>query len=216
MIELSLTLFAALSALIFEDENEDESEEEPVLKNPCSSRLHFISAWHAMLVRGLIPGMKIEALHVGMKVRHPQYGVGTVKAVSETAAEILFDDGERAIAPEPSGLEPAEPQAGLGGLSIPLKQFIEETVDAAVHKLGLEKPDFVAEQLGSRWHNGKLVLYPGDPTLQAKEVPLETFFHKRLSYFKCSPGFLPSYLRQLHHTIKLVRLVGHSVGATDC
>jgi len=123
--------------------------------------------------------MKIESLHIGMKVRHPQYGTGTVKAISETTAEIQFDVGDkRAVAPEPSGLEPAEPQMSAGGLNLPLKQFVEETVAAALDKLGLEKPDAVIEKLGARWHGGKLVLHPSDPTLQAKEVPLETFFHK--------------------------------------
>jgi len=122
--------------------------------------------------------MKIESLHVGMSVRHPQYGLGTVKTISETTADIQFNDGKHTIAPDSAGLEPAEPQAEMSGLSVPLKQFVEQTLDEAVRKLGLEKPGSVVEKLGARWHGGKLVMHPSDPTLQNKEVPLETFFHK--------------------------------------
>src|SRR6516225_4899828 len=120
--------------------------------------------------------MKTESLHVGMKVRHPQYGTGTVKTISETAAEIQFDNGDKhAVAPEPSGLEPAEPQVSTSGLTLPLKQFVEQTVATTLNQLGLEKPDTVIEKLGIRWHGGKLVMHPSDPTLQTKEIPLETF-----------------------------------------
>ncbi|HEU6448855.1 MAG TPA: hypothetical protein VFV23_10510 [Verrucomicrobiae bacterium] len=122
--------------------------------------------------------MKLEALHIGMSVRHPQYGLGTVKSISETTAEIQFNDGRRQIAPEAGGLQPGEPQAAVGGLEMPLKQFVNETVAAAIEKLGLEKPDAVVEKLGVRWHGGKLVLHPADAALQTKEVPLEVFFHK--------------------------------------
>jgi len=113
-----------------------------------------------------------------MSVRHPQYGLGTVKTISEITADILFSEGKRTIEPDAAGLEPAEPQVAVSGLSVPLKQFVEQTLTAAVAKLGLEKPDSVVEQLGLRWHGGKLVMHPADPTLQTKEVPLETFFHK--------------------------------------
>jgi hypothetical protein len=122
--------------------------------------------------------MKIESLHIGMGVRHPQYGLGTVKTISEITAEIQFNDGKRTVEPNAAGLEPAEPQMAASGLEMPLKQFVEQTLAAAVAKLGLEKPDSVVEQLGLRWHGGRLVMHPADTALQAKEVPLEVFFHK--------------------------------------
>jgi hypothetical protein len=122
--------------------------------------------------------MKIDSLHIGMNVRHPQYGLGTVKTISEITADIQFNDGRRTIEPDAAGLEPAEPQVAVSGLNMPLKQFVEQTLAGAVTKLGLEKPDSVVERLGLRWHGGKAVLHPADATLQTKEVPLEVFFHK--------------------------------------
>ncbi len=122
--------------------------------------------------------MKLEALCIGMKVRHPQYGVGTVKTISEATADIQFESGRRTVAPEAAGLEAAEPQVAVSGLDMPLARFISETVAAAVSKLGLEKPESFVEKLAVRWHNGKMVLHPADPALQTKEVPIEVFFHK--------------------------------------
>ena len=122
--------------------------------------------------------MKIDSLHTGMSIRHPQYGLGTVKAISEITADVLFSDGKRTIEPDAAGLEPAEPQVSLSGLSVPMKQFVEQILTVAVAKLGLEKPDSVVEQLGQRWQGGKAVLHPADATLQTKDVPLEVFFHK--------------------------------------
>lgn len=122
--------------------------------------------------------MKIHELTVGLKVKHPQYGVGTVKSISEKSAEIRFDDAQRTIDPDLSGVAPAEPAANLTGLTLPLKQLIETITEATIEKLGYEKPGSVVELLGVRWHRGKMVLHPADPTIQTKEVPLEVFFHK--------------------------------------
>ena len=63
-------------------------------------------------------------------------------------------------------------------MNVPLKRFVEDTLEAAVEKLGLEKPNADTGRLGVRWHNGKVVLHPSNPTLQSKEVPLDVFFHK--------------------------------------
>jgi hypothetical protein len=126
--------------------------------------------------------MKIEALHVGLKVEHPHYGIGVVKTLSGQSADILFDEGLRTVSPEISHLEPAEPMIKVNGEETPLAHFIEEIIEqttrAVVGELGFERPDSVVDQLAERWHEGRMVLHPANPSLQAKEVPLETFFHK--------------------------------------
>jgi hypothetical protein len=122
--------------------------------------------------------MNIESLHIGMKVRHPQYGVGVVRSLTEHTAEIAFDDAPRTIAPSSSELQPAEPTASVTELQVPLASLIRETARATVEALGLEKKDVVVEGLASRWQNGMLSLQPSDSSLQSKEVPLDTFFHK--------------------------------------
>src|ERR1043166_5316225 len=122
--------------------------------------------------------MKIESLHVGMKVRHPQYGVGTVKTIAEHTAQIRFETGERTVSPEGAELQPAEAQAAISGLEQPLSVLVKSIAQAVVDELGLEKPDAFVQELGARWHKGRLVMHPADPALQTKEVPIEVFFHK--------------------------------------
>jgi hypothetical protein len=122
--------------------------------------------------------MKIEDMRIGMQVRHIQYGVGVVRSLNEHTADVRFDTGQHTVEPVAAGLEPAEPTAVISPLSMPVGLLIQHTVDAAVEKLGLEKPGAVVDKLGARWHGGRLVMHPADPALQTKEVPLEVFFHK--------------------------------------
>jgi len=122
--------------------------------------------------------MRIESLHIGLKVRHPQYGDGLVKTISEHAAEILFPAGLKTVEPQSAGLQMAGAQATLTGLEKPLSDLIKETVEALAVKLGVERADEIVEGLAARWRGGRLVLHPADPSLQTKEVELEVFFHK--------------------------------------
>lgn len=117
-------------------------------------------------------------MRIGMRVVHPRYGVGTVKALTENTSDISFDDGLRSIAPDSSELESAEATAAISGSALPLTTIIRETVHATVDALGLEKRDSVTEGLANRWNKGVLILQPRDASLQSKELPLETFFHK--------------------------------------
>jgi len=122
--------------------------------------------------------MKAQSLTVGMKITHPHHGEGVVEKLSANAAEIRFGNILRTIDPELAEITAAEPGVKVGTSEISLKQLIEDTVQSLVDKLGLEMPDAVVRELGTRWQNGKVVLHPADPTLQTKEVPLEVFFHK--------------------------------------
>jgi len=122
--------------------------------------------------------MKVEALHIGQKVRHPQHGIGIVKALTEQSADIQFDDLKRTISPQTSDIQPAEAQATINGLDVPLARFVDEIVAGAIDKLGLDKPDSVVEGLANRWRGGTLVIKSADPALQPKEVALDVFFHK--------------------------------------
>lgn len=122
--------------------------------------------------------MNIETLHIGMKVRHPQYGVGIVRSLTEHTAEIGFDDAPRTVAPSSSGLQPAETTATVSELQIPLANLIRDTALAVVEAMGLEKQDVTVEGLANRWQRGTVLMQPADTSLQPKEIPLETFFHK--------------------------------------
>jgi hypothetical protein len=122
--------------------------------------------------------MNIEKLHIGMNVRHPQYGVGVVTSLTAQTAEIAFDDASRTIAPASSDLQPAEATATLSELQMPLASLIRDTAQAVVEALGLEPKDALVEGLATRWQRGTLIMQSADASLQPKEVPIETFFHK--------------------------------------
>ena len=122
--------------------------------------------------------LKIGDLHIGMRVNHPRHGAGVIKALTEHTAEISFEDSPRTLDPELAELSSAEESVALTGLQMPLSALIRQIVEATVEVLGVEKKDAVVEGLANRWQKGTLVLQGADTSLQPKEVPLETFFHK--------------------------------------
>jgi hypothetical protein len=122
--------------------------------------------------------MKITDLTVGMKVRHPQYGEGIVQKISNADATLLFGNVVRTIDPELAEIAPAEAVVNVEGLTMPLKQFVESTLESVLQRIGVENPNASVSELGARWLKGTMVLKPADSSLQAKEVPLEAFFHK--------------------------------------
>jgi hypothetical protein len=122
--------------------------------------------------------LKVEGLHIGMKVEHPHYGRGVVKSITEATAVVQFPDGARTLSPEGSGLEPVldVPDPSLAGVS--LSDLVAKAVRRTLDELGVEMPDAVVDELAARWDGGMMTLVPVDKAQQSKEIPLEVFFHK--------------------------------------
>ncbi len=113
-----------------------------------------------------------------MKITHPHHGEGIVEKVANGSADIRFGNVLRTIDPRLAEISVPEPMVKIGDVDIPLKQFVESSIERVIERLGIERPDAVTGELGARWHNGRVMLHPADASLQAKEVPLEVFFHK--------------------------------------
>ena len=112
-------------------------------------------------------------------MRHPQDGSGTVKAISETVADILFDEGsKRAVAGAGRARELLDPQAAVVAAWRCRWNSSWRRRWAWSSRNWAWKSPTRWWNIGLRWHHGKMVLHRADAALQAKEVPLEVFFHK--------------------------------------
>lgn len=114
-----------------------------------------------------------ETLGIGSRVRHPAFGDGAVIRLHRAAYEVCFMlygikkvgrdyDKWEIIEHIPSESEVSFSEAERSLIKI-LRTFSDITEEVP---------------LGHRWEGGKLILQPGEEGLQAKEVPIETFFHK--------------------------------------
>ncbi len=122
--------------------------------------------------------MNIENLRIGMRVRHPEYGEGVVRALTEQTATVEFPDLRRELSPGMSDLQPAEATVAVSTVDRPLEELIGEIVVTAYAQLPLSDPNESVEGLGKRWRGGRLVMHAADGAGQPKEVELELFFHK--------------------------------------
>ncbi len=114
-------------------------------------------------------------LTLGSVVKHPSWGQGVVVSVNDNSNEIYFNELEeiRILGNTYQGLKILDAKESSEQTHTTLD--IEETLERILHRWN------VGEQiipLGDRWVGGMLVLEPKDPNLQAKEIPIETFFHK--------------------------------------
>lgn len=117
----------------------------------------------------------MEELSVGSRVDHPRYGEGIISKNNLTAYEIFFEHGGK--------IEITKRNTDLTVIS-----KNEEPPKTGISIKEIEKVmTYVLDQyaslnevvpLGERWIGGTMTLQPANPSLQPKEIPIETFFHK--------------------------------------
>lgn len=113
-------------------------------------------------------------LGIGTRVKHPQYGKGVVIQVYTDSYEITFlDYGIKTILKSFQGLEV------LDFVSDETDLLSFEKVEKVFTRI-IRKMSDIQEvvHMGNKWNAGLMILQPGDKSLKAKEIPIETFFHK--------------------------------------
>lgn len=112
-------------------------------------------------------------LGIGSRVKHEAFGDGVICGMDLESYKIFFRNlGDKEISRSYAGLEVLEEAKADTSLSI-------EAVENALETVLKRFVDFdEVVPLGDRWIGGTMILQPSDKSLQAKEVPLEVFFHK--------------------------------------
>jgi len=120
-----------------------------------------------------------KTLGIGSRVDHTHFGKGVVVETAGEFYTIWFksQQGTKNVSKDFAGLkvmEAVEATEGgqAGGVTLAeIEEAISNILDQRLH-------EFQLVPMANKWNNGKLVLQPADASLQAKELPIETFFHK--------------------------------------
>ena len=116
-------------------------------------------------------------LGIGSKVDHQHFGKGVIVDTASEFYIIWFksQQGTKSISKDYADLKTIEAEEATPGSDTitiaDIEQALSNILDQRLHDIQLVP-------IGPRWKRGMMILKPGDPTLAAKEVPIDTFFHK--------------------------------------
>ncbi len=118
--------------------------------------------------------MSEELLGIGSQIQHTEFGKGVVVEVNLSTYTVYFKHrGEKELPHVDSRIsidqfvKDETQRLSVKEVKIVLEEVLRKWSDAT---------DLV--ELGDRWKNGKMILEPGKDGMQAKEIPIDTFFHK--------------------------------------
>lgn len=122
--------------------------------------------------------MESTTLGIGSKVEHPHFGKGVVVEVSSETYTIWFKSQNAAKSINKdfdlrviSANEASSTSSGGNITLADIEEALDNILERRLHEMQLVP-------MGNKWNNGTLILKPGDDSLQTKELPIETFFHK--------------------------------------
>ncbi len=114
-----------------------------------------------------------QILGIGSRIKHPDYGIGVVTNLSSKYYWITFVE---------RGLETIEVDADFEVIEA-IDQEVDTVsfseIESSLIRI-LKKWSDITEivPIAERYRGGKMILQPADKTLQSKEIPIDTFFHK--------------------------------------
>lgn len=116
---------------------------------------------------------------LGAKINHPTYGEGVIFNQDGDFWRVYFQEhGEKEFNKSFDSWELVEAGMEEGGVDLgDLASAIEQVFEEQIYRIE-QHIEPAPIELGDRWDGGTIFLQPGDDGLQAKEVPVETFFHK--------------------------------------
>ena len=116
-------------------------------------------------------------LNVGTRIDHPRYGEGIISRNAQLIYKVIFVRGGEIeflkssfdvdVIEENESMPLKEPRLNVKEFERALKYLLDQ-YNALEFKV----------ELGAKWEGGTMVLKPGNTSLQSKEMPIETFFHK--------------------------------------
>lgn len=114
-----------------------------------------------------------QILGIGSRINHPSYGKGVITNVSSKMYWVTFvENGLETLAID-DDFEVIEAVEG----EVDSVSFSE--IESSLVEI-LKRWSDVSEvvPLAGKWRGGQLIIQPKDKTLQSKEIPIDTFFHK--------------------------------------
>ncbi len=116
----------------------------------------------------------MRLLGIGSRINHSDYGKGVVTNVTSRHYWVTFIENGLETIELDSEFEVIERANADDVDTVSLFDVESSLVDI------LKKWSDVSEvvPIADKWKGGNLILEPGDTSLQSKEIPIDTFFHK--------------------------------------